>query len=82
MIECKTAAQIVLRCGAQKHTDYAPSLYYRYLNLHPEANKPGNHYNGAMINEHGEEIPITENMIQDACQQLARCWQYPSQHKP
>ncbi|WP_332872154.1 PA1571 family protein [Alloalcanivorax mobilis] len=31
----------------------------------------------ALIDEHGQEIPITESMILQACETLERHWHYP-----
>jgi len=39
-------------------------------------------FNGAaLIDAQGREIPITEQMIQQACQHLENAWSYPSQRK-
>ena len=36
------------------------------------------HFNGAaIIDEHGNEIPITEDMIQKACAELTDAWIFP-----
>lgn len=41
-----------------------------------------NTFNGAaLIDAQGREIPITEQMIQQACQRLESAWSYPSQRK-
>ena len=45
------------------------------LNNSPSAS----HFHGAaIIDEHGREIPITEDMIQRACEHLEDQWQYPT----
>lgn len=31
----------------------------------------------AFFDEQGREIPITEEMIRQACEELLTCWQYP-----
>jgi len=39
-------------------------------------------FNGAaLIDAQGREIPITEQMIQKACESLENAWSYPSQRK-
>lgn len=36
-------------------------------------------FNGAaLIDAQGREIPITEDMVQQACAHLERAWQYPA----
>lgn len=39
-------------------------------------------FNGAaLIDAQGREIPITEQMIQQACKHLESAWNYPNQRK-
>lgn len=39
-------------------------------------------FNGAaLIDAQGREIPITEQMIQQACEHLESAWNYPNQRK-
>ncbi|EKF75150.1 hypothetical protein A11A3_05639 [Alcanivorax hongdengensis A-11-3] len=46
------------------------------MNLNSQSSRPD--FNGAaVIDEHGREIPITEAMIQRACERLEKSWQYP-----
>ncbi len=46
------------------------------MNLNSE--HPRNPFNGAaVIDEQGREIPITEAMIQRACENLAESWHFP-----
>lgn len=33
----------------------------------------------ALLDENGREIPITEEMIVQACDELLKLWQYPGQ---
>ena len=43
-----------------------------------ETANPG--FNGAaIIDEHGNEVPITEEMIQAACNELKNAWLFPRQ---
>lgn len=36
-------------------------------------------FNGAaLIDAQGREIPITEDMVQQACEYLEQAWQYPA----
>lgn len=40
--------------------------------------QPKSDFNGAaVIDEQGREVPITEAMIQQACEKLAKSWRYP-----
>lgn len=40
--------------------------------------KPAPDFHGAaLIDERGREIPITEAMVQRACQQLDQAWRFP-----
>lgn len=40
--------------------------------------QPNTQFNGAaVIDEQGREVPITEAMIQQACETLAKSWNYP-----
>lgn len=34
-------------------------------------------HGGAVIDERGREVPITESMVRQACQALEKHWQYP-----
>lgn len=34
-------------------------------------------HGAAIIDAHGREIPITEDMIRDACEKLADAWTWP-----
>lgn len=34
-------------------------------------------WGAAIIDEHGNEVPITESMITRACDELASCWAFP-----
>ena len=36
----------------------------------------------AMIDEHGQEVPITEAMILQACETLEQHWHYPPDARP
>lgn len=39
-------------------------------------------FNGAaLIDAQGREIPITEQMIQQACERLENAWSYPTERK-
>ncbi|MCG8392493.1 MAG: hypothetical protein MI745_05370 [Pseudomonadales bacterium] len=40
--------------------------------------QPDRDFHGAIIDEDGREIPITEDMIQRACQRLEQHWHYPT----
>ena len=43
------------------------------------ASTPSNHLQGAaLIDGNGREIPITEEMIRRACEDLEQRWQYPA----
>jgi hypothetical protein len=47
-------------------------------NRNEPGHKPEPDFHGAaIIDEHGREIPITESMIQKACQALEKAWQPP-----
>lgn len=35
-------------------------------------------HGAAIIDGHGREIPITEDMVQDACNKLEKTWHFPS----
>ena len=40
----------------------------------------GNPFQGAaLLDEQGREIPITEEMIVQACDELLKMWQFPNQ---
>ncbi|BAP14098.1 hypothetical protein Y017_01030 [Alcanivorax sp. 97CO-5] len=39
---------------------------------------PSPFHGAAIIDEQGREIPITEEMIQRACEHLENHWQYPT----
>ena len=44
-----------------------------------DSQQPGNPFHGgAIIDEQGREIPITEAMIQQAFQRLEKSWQPPA----
>lgn len=34
-------------------------------------------WGAAIIDEKGNEVPITESMVARACDELARCWSFP-----
>ena len=34
-------------------------------------------YGAALVDEQGREIPITEEMIVDACDELMKLWHFP-----
>ena len=34
-------------------------------------------YGAALVNEQGREIPITEEMISNACDELMKLWHFP-----
>ena len=34
-------------------------------------------YGAALVDEQGREIPITEEMIVDACDELIKLWRFP-----
>ncbi len=34
-------------------------------------------HGAAIIDDSGREVPITEDMVQNACQSLEKCWFYP-----
>lgn len=43
--------------------------------------KPEPDFHGAaIIDEHGREIPITEDMVQRACRKLDNVWYFPASH--
>lgn len=45
------------------------------------ASNQTNHLQGAaLIDAAGREIPITEEMIRRACEDLEQRWQYPAKH--
>lgn len=46
----------------------------------PEA-EPDFH-GAAIIDEQGREIPITESMVQRACEKLERAWHFPRAARP
>lgn len=37
-------------------------------------------HGAALIDAQGREIPITEDMVQQACEHLEHAWQYPINH--
>lgn len=37
-------------------------------------------FSAAIIDEHGKEVPITEAMIQQACDIMEQQWHFPSSH--
>lgn len=44
------------------------------------ASSAGNPFHGAaLLDEQGREIPITEEMIVKACDELLKHWQFPGQ---
>lgn len=43
--------------------------------------KPQGFNGAALIDAQGREIPITEQMIQQACKRLENAWSYPNQRK-
>lgn len=43
--------------------------------------KPQGFNGAALIDAQGREIPITEQMIQQACERLENAWSYPNQRK-
>ncbi len=46
--------------------------------MNTNSQAPHSKFNGAaMIDEEGREVPITESMIQRACEKLANSWCYP-----
>ncbi|MZR61645.1 PA1571 family protein [Alcanivorax sp. DP30] len=46
--------------------------------MNMNSQKPQSNFNGAaVIDEQGREVPITEAMIQQACESLAKNWHYP-----
>jgi len=47
------------------------------MNLNNTAS-PSPFHGAAIIDEDGREIPITEDMIQRACEHLEDQWQYPT----
>ncbi|MCK0152337.1 hypothetical protein MWU49_01350 [Alcanivorax sp. S6407] len=50
------------------------------MNVHSQQQHP--QFNGgAIIDDQGREVPITEAMIQHACENLARDWSYPLPRK-
>ena len=42
------------------------------------SNRQTDFHGAAVIDEQGRETPITEAMIQRACQNLEKTWYYPS----
>ncbi|WP_366144924.1 PA1571 family protein [Alcanivorax sp.] len=53
---------------------------YRDAAMNLDSQQPGNNFHGgAIIDEQGREIPITEAMIQQAFQRLEKSWQPPAQ---
>ncbi len=42
--------------------------------LNPQAEQPQQSIGGAIIDDQGREIPITEQMIQQACCELEKAW--------
>lgn len=61
-----TQAKAVERRGLQEH--------------HSAANVMDRDFHGAaIIDENGKEVPITEDMIQKACQELSNAWLFPRQ---
>ncbi|MDX1802722.1 MAG: hypothetical protein R3292_01490 [Alcanivorax sp.] len=40
--------------------------------------RPADFHGAAVIDEQGREIPITEAMIQHACERLEQAWHYPT----
>jgi hypothetical protein len=52
---------------------------YRDAAMNLDSQQPGNPFHGgAIIDEQGREIPITEAMIQQAFQHLEKSWQPPA----
>lgn len=50
------------------------------FNALPANTLQGNPFQGAaLLDEHGREIPITEEMIVQACDELLKLWQFPGQ---
>ena len=50
---------------------------------HEHANPAGIDFHGAsVINEHGEEVPITESMIQNACNTYIQQWEVAQKNHP
>ncbi|MDX1696221.1 MAG: hypothetical protein R3208_20825 [Ketobacteraceae bacterium] len=43
------------------------------------ATTKGNFNGAAVIDEYGNEVPITEEMIQTACRKLKNAWLFPRQ---
>ncbi len=37
-------------------------------------------WGAALIDEQGNEVPITESMIRRACEELSRTWTFPATH--
>ena len=60
----------------------------RSTNAHQKDNNSANlvtdrdFHGAAIIDENGNEIPITEDMIQDACRELSSAWLFPRQEQP
>ncbi|MFZ5756685.1 MAG: PA1571 family protein [Pseudomonadota bacterium] len=44
---------------------------------HPAHRDASVGWGAAIIDEQGNEVPITESMIERACDELARSWQFP-----
>jgi len=38
-------------------------------------------WGAAVIDEKGNEVPITESMVSRACEELASCWIFPSRDR-
>lgn len=38
-------------------------------------------WGAAVIDDKGNEVPITESMIARACEELASCWVFPKEEK-
>lgn len=49
------------------------------VHARPQADVPVG-WGAAVIDEQGNEVPITESMIERACEELARSWSFPRQH--
>ncbi|MGJ3257462.1 MAG: PA1571 family protein [Alcanivorax sp.] len=56
---------------------------HRDAAMNLDSQQPGkNFHGGAIIDEQGREVPITEAMIQQAFQRLEKSWQPPRPLKP
>ncbi len=42
-----------------------------------DTRKAADFHGAAIIDANGREIPITEEMVQEACDKLASTWQFP-----